>query len=120
MLQAPRDVKKSIINECLCDIDYRVGLFAKFLKNIMEDESTQRYELTNLERLNTRLFIEESYKLHLLKESDSLDILSKLIHIVRNKNKKKSRLPRHSRTRLSGVYKYLKKRIKEEILVHNN
>lgn len=119
VLQAPRDVKYKFISECLSDIDYRVGLFAKFLKDIMNDKTTQEYELINLERINSRLFIEESYKLHLLKESDHLDILYKLRHIIRIRNKKKSLLPRHTRARLGGVYKYIKKRVKE-IKTNNN
>lgn len=113
VLQAPRDVKNRFINECLSDIDYRVGLFARFLKDIIDDKTTQEYELINLERLSSRLFIEESYKLHLLKESDNLAILDKLKHIIRIRNKKKGLLPHHSRARLGGVYKYIKKRIKE-------
>ena len=113
MLQAPREIKNKIINECLSDIDYRVGLFAKFLKDIMQDKVTQRYEVSNLEKLNSRLFIEESYKLHLLKEADDLEILNRLRHVIRIKNTKKAILPRHSRARLGGVYVYIKKRIKE-------
>jgi len=112
ILQAPRNVKKEILNECLSDIDYRVGLFAKFFKNIMEDKTTQKYELFNLKRINSRLFIEESYKLHLLKESDDVDILDKLRHLTRIRNEKKV-LPRHSRNRLGGVYKYTKMRIRD-------
>jgi len=119
VLQAPRDIKDRFINECLSDIDYRVGLFARFLKDIMEDRATQGYELANLERLNPRLFIEESYKLHLLKESGDLGILERLKHIIRMRNAKKRTLPRHSRVRLGGAYKYIKKRIKEIKTVDN-
>ena len=79
----------------------------------MEDNSIQKYELINLERLNSRLFVEESYKLHLLKESDDLSILEALKHVIQIRNNKKSLLPYHSRVRLSGVYKYIKKRVKE-------
>ena len=117
LLQAPRDAKKRIIDECLSDIDYRVGLFARFLKNIMSHEPTQKYELFNLAKLNSRLFIEESYKLHLLKESDNLYVLEKLGNIIRARYKKKGMLPLHSRARLGSVYVYAKKRIKELKLV---
>ena len=42
LIQAPSDIKHQIVNDALCDTDYRVAFFSKFLKDIMEDTKTQQ------------------------------------------------------------------------------
>lgn len=113
LIQAPADIRQQILDEALCDTDYRVALFSKFLKDIANDTKTQRYELKNLSRIPNKMFIEESYKLILLKESSDTKILNKFQEVLQKRRKQKSLLPYHTRVRISQTYQEVKGKIKE-------
>ena len=110
LLQAPKLVRDKILEETLCDIDYRVSLFSRFLRNICFDRSTQEYELKNLDRIDTRLFIEESYKIFLLRESKDIYVLDRLNKILKKRKLKKSYFPYHVRKRIASSYQFIKRK----------
>jgi len=74
-----------ILEHAKLDGDRRVSLFAKFLSDIMSDLGTQKYELSNLENWVTArspLFVDESYKLLLLRDSRHLSVLIQLCRLL--------------------------------------
>ncbi len=113
MLQAPSEFRDRILEDSLCDTDYRVGLFCKFLRDIASDIKTQNYELYNLELIDDRLFVEESYKLLLLRESKDLNILEGLRQLLRRRKLKKSKYPYHIRRRIASTFQYVRARIRD-------
>lgn len=86
------------------DSDRRVSLFAKFLADILLDANSQRYEISNLAnfaREGSPLFVDESYKLFLLRDSPHLPILEQLIDFL--SKVPGTRFPVHVRWRIKTV-----------------
>lgn len=74
-----------ILEHAKLDSDRRVSLFAKFLSDIMHDLETQKYELSNLGTLassRSPLFVDESYKLLLLRDSPHMPVLVQLCQLL--------------------------------------
>lgn len=114
LLQAPRKVRDKIIDDTLSDTDYRVSIFSKFLKDILNNKVTQKYELVNLARLEKRLFVEESYKLLLLRDSEHSEILLELQVLLKKRILQKSSIPILVRFRIADTYQYIKNKLKKE------
>ena len=113
LIQAPKKTRETVLHEALCDTDYRVGLFAKFLIDIQSDIKTQLYEIKNFSRISNKMFIEESYKLLLLRESESIEILDSMRIHLKDRALRKSPFPYHIRHRITSTHQYIKDRIRE-------
>lgn len=101
--------RNEAIRQAMFDTDARITFFAKFLDDILYDEQTQQYEIENLFRIGADMFVDESYKLLLLRESGSPKILGKLVSNL--KGLKLTYYPNHIRFRIEQTKKFTEKRL---------
>ena len=107
-LNASPEKRDEAIRQAMFDTDTRITFFAKFLDDILRNEGTQRYEIENLFRIGPPLFVDESYKLLLLRESSNVEITGKLLKAL---NKLKlTDYPNHVRYRIKQTIEYIGKR----------
>ncbi len=112
-LNSDSEKRDTAIKQAIFDTDSRITFFAKFLNDILHDKRTQLYEIENLLRISPSMFVDESYKLLLIRESKDTEIINKLLTgLIKLKL---SAYPFHIRGRIEETKKILQTNLTNRI-----